>query len=178
MISKHFVPRIVGILLLAAGMAVPLDAYAGVNVNIGINLAPPAFIIHEPPPVAVIPGSYVYFVPGIRVDILFYRGYWYRPYRGRWYRGSGYNGPWHHIEIRRIPQAIRHLPPDYRHSRHTSRSIPYSRMKKNWRKWEREGYWDRREVRRGGERRRYDDRDRGRNYDGRANHGRWKDRNH
>jgi hypothetical protein len=134
-------------LVLAAGMWVPSNARAGVNVNIGINLAPPAYVIHEPPPVVVIPGSYVYFVPGIQLDILFYRGDWYRPYEGRWYRGRSYNGPWQHISAPRVPSAILHLPPDYRRARHAYRSIPYGQMERNWRTWERERYWDRREMR-------------------------------
>lgn len=137
-------------LFLAAALLIPLNARAGINVNIGINLSPPAYVIHEPPPVDVIPGSYVYFVPGIGVDILFYHGYWYRPYEGRWYRGRGYNGPWYHVAAHRVPSVVLHLPPDYRHARHAYRSIPYERMRRNWRRWEKERYWDRREAGRNG----------------------------
>jgi hypothetical protein len=56
---------------------------AGVNVNIGVNL--PAIRFAAPPDVVVIPGtSYVYMVPDIDVDVLFFQGYWWRPYEGRW----------------------------------------------------------------------------------------------
>jgi len=44
--------------------------------------------------VAVIPGTYVYVVPDINTEILFYHGYWYRPSAGRWYWARTYNGPW------------------------------------------------------------------------------------
>lgn len=149
-------------LLLAFLFLMPLRAQAGVHVNIGINVAPPpAYVIHKPPMVAVVPGTYVYFIPGIRVDILFYHGYWYRPYRGRWYSARYYNGPWHHVVTRRVPYAVLHLPPHYRHERHAYRYIPYARMERNWAAWERERYWDRHEERRHyRERRREDRRDR------------------
>ncbi len=133
---------------LTAGLLISSNARAGAGVNIRINLAPPAYVINEPPPVVVVPGSYVYFVPGIQMDILFYHGSWYRPYEGRWYRGGGYNGPWHHISTRGVPSAILHLPPDYRRTRRAYGSIPYGQMEKNWRTWERERRWDKRETRR------------------------------
>ncbi len=146
--SKNLGFWIVAYLFLTAGLSIPSNARAGVDVNIGINLAPPAYVINEPPPVVVVPGSYVYFVPGIQMDILFYRGHWYRPYEGRWYRGGGYNGPWHHISPRGVPAAILQLPPDYRRAGHSYRSIPYGQMERNWRTWERERHWDRHEARR------------------------------
>lgn len=48
-----------------------------------VNIAPPpVYPFSAPPEVVVIPGTYVYFVPGINVDILFYHGHWYRPFGG------------------------------------------------------------------------------------------------
>jgi hypothetical protein len=62
---------------------------AEVNVNIGIGVPLPHVVIHSPPPVVVIPGTYAYFAPDVGVEIFFYHGYWYRPHHGYWYR-QGY----------------------------------------------------------------------------------------
>ena len=50
------------------------DASARVDVNVNIGLPPP-FVVSAPPPVVVIPGTYVYAVPDIDVEILFFQGY-------------------------------------------------------------------------------------------------------
>jgi hypothetical protein len=101
----------------------------------------PAFVAPAPPPVVVIPGTYVYYAPGLTVDILFYRGYWYRPHGDRWYRSRSYNGPWGFVVPRNVPRALISLPPHYREVGPGRRHIPYGQLKKNWGKWERERHW-------------------------------------
>ena len=121
----------------------PHKGFAGVDVNIGVNVPLPAFVFPAPPPVFVVPGTYIYAVPDVDIDIVFYQGYWYRPYRDYWYRSLSYNGPWKHIGRKRVPGVLFTLPPDYRHMPPGHQHIPYGHMKKNWRTWERERYWDR-----------------------------------
>lgn len=119
---------------------------AGVNVNIGINVPPPpALVLPAPPELVVIPNTYAYFAPGIDVDIVFYHGYWYRPHAGYWYRARSYNGPWNYIVIDRVPRTVIHLPPDYRRSYYDRPHIPYGHVHKNWKSWERNKYWDKRQ---------------------------------
>jgi len=84
----------------------------GVNVNIEPNL--PAVRFAAPPDVVVIPGTYIYIVPDIDADVLFFQGYWWRPYEGLWYRAQEYNGQWSYVEPERIPSGLRTLPQDYR----------------------------------------------------------------
>ncbi len=120
---------------------------ADVDVNIGINLPLPALVFPAPPPVVVIPGSYVYFVPGIDEDILFYHGYWYRPYRGQWYRAASYRGRWDYLSPHLVPAALIALPHDYRHIPPGYRKIPHREVTRKWRQWEREKHWDRDEGR-------------------------------
>jgi len=116
---------------------------ARVSVNIGVNL--PAYRFAAPPQVVVIPGTYVYMVPDIDVDVLFYQGYWWRPYEGRWFRSRDYKGSWSYVAPARIPRGLRELPQDYRsrlspgHDR-----IPHGDLQRNWKKWEKEKHWDRR----------------------------------
>ncbi len=121
-------------------------AYAGVSVGISINI--PAFRFAAPPPLVVIPGTYVYYAPDADVDILFYNGFWYRPYEGRWYRARGYNGPWAYTS--RVPGPLLQLPPDYRHMYGGHERIPYRDFRKNWRRWEKDRYWEKNEQWRAG----------------------------
>jgi hypothetical protein len=129
------------LLLVLTGAATQSEA--GVNVNVGINL--PAIRFAAPPDVVVIPGTYVYIVPDIDVDVLFFQGYWWRPYEGHWYRSRNYKGSWRYVEHRRIPHGLRALPQDYRHRLSPGyERIPHRDVQRNWKKWEREKYWDRR----------------------------------
>jgi hypothetical protein len=125
----------------------PQAGSAGINVNVGINVPLPAFEFHAPPPVVVIPGTYVYTVPDVDVDIVFYQGYWYRPHGDRWFRSASYNGPWRHLGHDRVPGALYSLPPDYRHVPPGHQRIPYGQMKKNWKNWERDRHWHKHEYR-------------------------------
>jgi hypothetical protein len=129
--------------MLLVFMGYPNRSMAGVNINIGINV-PPAVVIPAPPAVVLIPGTYIYFIPDIEADFLFYQDYWYRPYKGRWYRARSYNGPWVYVVPARVPGVLLHLQPDFRHIPPGHERIPYGQLKKNWRRWEQEKYWDKR----------------------------------
>ncbi len=135
---------IAGAVILFALLASAPPVKGEVSVHIGINAPPPpAYVIPAPPPVVVIPGTYVYFAPGLGVDILFYHGYWYRPHGGYWYMARSYNGPWGFVAPERVPHALVALPPEYRHLPPGQRHIPYGQLKKNWGRWEREHRWER-----------------------------------
>ncbi len=113
-------------------------AQAGVNVGVSVGL--PLFNFPAPPQLAVIPGTYAYYVPGVDVDILFYGGRWYRHWGDRWYWGRGYNGPW--VVTGRVPAPLYRLPMGYRNYPVYHR-IPYYDLNRNWRTWERGRHWDR-----------------------------------
>ncbi len=135
----------VGILLALAVIA-PAGSNAGVNINVTIPL--PGLVISAPPVMAVIPGTYVYYPPDVGVDIFFYRGYWYRPYGGQWLIAAEYNGPWGSIAIQSVPGVLVNLPPN-RHVPPGYERMPYGMVKRNWRAWENERYWDNYESGRG-----------------------------
>ncbi|HMK55736.1 MAG TPA: hypothetical protein VK448_03760 [Dissulfurispiraceae bacterium] len=162
-----------GMLVVIIGCVGQSDA--GVNVNVGVFAPPPAFVVPAPPPVVVVPGTYVYYAPGLDVDILFYHGYWWRPYEGRWYRSRGYNGPWGYVRGERVPRPIIALPPDYRHVPPGHQRIPYGQMKKNWSRWERDKHWDKHERRQEWRDDRGEGYDRGKHH-GHDDHGRGHDR--
>ena len=121
----------------------PATSGARVDVSIGINVPPPGpFIMSAPPEVVVIPGTYVYFIPTLGVDVFFYHGYWYRPHYGHWYRASTYNGHWVLLDTHRVPDVLVRLPGDFRRLPPGNRHIPYREFHNNWRTWENNRYWE------------------------------------
>jgi hypothetical protein len=136
------------LLFVATGAATQSEAK--VDVHIGVNL--PAYTFAAPPEVVVIPGTNVYMVPDIDVDVLFYQGYWWRPYQGHWYRSRDYKGRYRSMERNSIPRGLRSLPQDYRHRLSPGyERVPHKDVQRNWKKWEKEKYWDKRgEQGRGG----------------------------
>ena len=154
---KSYLPAIAALLFVLTGPATQSEAGVNVNVddgrvnvdvggegvyvNVGNNL--PATRFAAPPDLVVIPGTYVYMVPDIDVDVLFYQGDWWRPYQGRWYRSLDYDGQWSYVEAERIPSGLRALPQDYRHRLSTGyERIHHGDVKRNWRHWEKEKHWD------------------------------------
>ncbi len=137
-------------------LGVMTDSVAGVNINIGtpdLNISigtPPPVVVPSPPPMAVIPGTYVYIAPEVGVNIVFYRGYWYRPHEGHWFSAPSYNGSWVHVVPARVPRAILELPPGYRRLPPGYQRIPYEHVKGNWERWEREKRWHQDKNWRGG----------------------------
>jgi hypothetical protein len=135
------VPGIVVLLgmLFAPGGTEKAAAGVGISVNIGL----PALVFPTPPPVVVIPGTYVYAVPDIDVGLFFYQGYWYRPHEGAWYWASSYNGPWVVVDIARVPRVLASLPPGSWRVPPGYHRIPHAEMRENWRQWEHERHWER-----------------------------------
>ncbi len=144
---QRFAPFGIAAFLWILGLGIPVPGNAGVNVDITIPL--PGLAIPAPPAMVVIQGTYVYYPPDVQANIFFYHGYWYRPYRGHWFISPEYNGPWGGIAIGRVPRPVLGIPPHFRHVAPGYERVPYSVMRKNWRVWERDRYWDKREGRKG-----------------------------
>ena len=145
----HFMKRAIFMTLLVGTTLLTLMGLsdrgsAGVNVNVGISVPPPPpLVVPAPPPMFVIPRTYVYFAPDVDVDVFFYQGYWYRPHQGHWYRSKSYNGKWVYLSPSKVPRAVINVPPDFRHVPPGHRHIPYGDVRKNWKTWERDKYWER-----------------------------------
>lgn len=127
--------------LIALAYAIPALSYAEFNIN--INLGAPTVVAAPPPELVLIPGTYVYLAPGSDLNIVFYGGFWYRPHKGKWYRSDAYNGNWMEISI--VPGEIRSLPSDWKNVPPGQERLPWGHVKKNWKQWENERHWDRRE---------------------------------
>ncbi len=131
---------VLGVFSVSMILTFTAPATSNAEVNISINL--PGLFIPAPPPMVVIPGTYVYYPPDVSVDIFFYQGYWYRPYEGRWFTASGYNGPWRAVGPRYVPRALISVPPDYRRIPLEHERMPHDMVRRNWRAWEKERHWD------------------------------------
>ena len=135
--------------LLVLLITAPCAADAQVSVGIQIG-PPPPFPIAGPPPVVVIPGTYIYEIPDIDADIFFFSGFWYRLYGGHWFRARSYNGPWGFWPDARVPRALITMPPWYRNVPPGYRRIPYGDFRRNWQTWQRTHYWSKDPGWRGG----------------------------
>ncbi len=138
-----------GILFLELVLISPLPSSAEVHVgiNIGIPL-PPDIVFASPPQLIVLPDSYVYVAPDVDADIFFYNGWWWRPWQGRWYRSHNYNSGWSHYS--HVPAFYREIPSNWRNDyrehrwkghRWNHQRLPYQQVHRNWRAWEKTGYW-------------------------------------
>jgi len=138
--------------LFTIAVLAPVSAMARVSVHVSIPLPPP-IIFPAPPEVVVIPETNVYAVPDIQDDIFFYGGWWWRPWEGRWYRSRYHDKGW--VSFRGVPSFHQQIPPrwreDYR-ARHwkgyewEQQRVPHRELKRKWRTWEREKYWEKRNA--------------------------------
>lgn len=75
---------------------------------------PPPIPFVVPPNVVVLPGTDVYVVPDVEVDIFFQGGWWWRQWRGNWYRSTYYNHGW--ASYRGYPSWHRKIPHNWRYN--------------------------------------------------------------
>ena len=102
---------------------------AAAEVSLSVNIGPP-LIVAPPSAMVMVPGSSVYFAPGLDIDIFFYGGYWWSPRGDRWYRARAYDGPWRGVSRSSVPRAVHRVPGDYRSVYAGERHIPYGQWKK------------------------------------------------
>lgn len=126
------------VIILGAILSQP--ALAETEVNININL--PLVQVHEEPMMAVVPGTYIYFIYGHDYDFFFYGGYWWRFHNNFWYRANNYNGPWKIRKIKYVPAPLLKLPPGWRKQAAIHSNLKYKDVKQNWKQWEKEKHWE------------------------------------
>ncbi|MFO0754231.1 MAG: glycine zipper 2TM domain-containing protein [Thermodesulfovibrionales bacterium] len=114
------------------------ERYGGEPAYAAAPPPPPPYAVHGAPPVVLIPGTYVYVVPGSEGRLLYYDGSWWRPVRGHWYRSRFHDGPWMHVRFDRVPYALRDLPPDYPRMLYGQHRAACEDVRNHWDKEERE----------------------------------------
>ncbi len=141
---------LLGTILSALSIVVPIPTMAGVDISIGISLPPP-IVFEAPPDVIVMPDTNgVYVVPAIDVDLFFWNGWWWRPWQGRWYRSHYYNRCWAYYN--NVPSFYFDVDPGWRgyyrdHNWYGHRwnyeRIPHRRLQQNWKSWNNNRHWER-----------------------------------
>ena len=146
---------LLGGLLSAAFLTIPITSMARVNIDINIAL-PPLIQFSAPPQVIALPETDVYVDPELDVDIFFCDGWWWRPWQGHWYRSRDYRSGWAYYP--RTPAFYNGLPSGWRHSYKTNRykerdwnyqRISHDQLQQNWREWKNTRYWDKQQSKEG-----------------------------
>ena len=139
---------LLGTILLALIIIVPITTMAGVHVGVGISL--PSIVFAAPPEVVVMPDTDdVYVAPDIDADLFFWNGWWWRPYGGGWYRSHYYDRGWGYYN--NVPSFYFDVDPGWRgyyrdHNWSGHRwdydRISYGRLQQNWNSWHNNRYWE------------------------------------
>jgi len=109
-------------------LAVPAAAGVNVNIGIGVPIAAPVVVVPAAPSMVVVPGTPVYYAPGLNVDVFFYGGFWWTPHNGYWFRANTYDGPW--AVVHQPPPTIVRMPHNYRQLVVREKPMPYGQWKK------------------------------------------------
>lgn len=141
---------LLGTMLLAVAIVVPIPTMAAIGISIGIPLPPP-IVFAAPPDVVVMPDTNdVYVVPDIASDLFFWNGWWWRLWEGRWYRSQYYDRDWGYYNT--VPSFYFDVDPGWRgyYRDHTwyghgwnYERIPYQRLQQNWQSWRNDRHWER-----------------------------------
>ena len=104
------------VLAAAAGLLGAIPAQAQ-NISVGINIGspppPPPIVVAAPPQLVVVPGTPVYYAPGVSFNYFSYGGQYFTFHDGSWFVAAGYNGPWVFIVRERVPQPVLAVPVAY-----------------------------------------------------------------
>ncbi len=120
---------LLGAMLSALAISVPVPTMAQVSIQIGIPLPPP-IVVSAPPVVVLLPGTGVYVAPDMAVDLFFFDGWWWRPWEGHWYRSRSYRSGWAYYNgapsfYGRVPARWRE---EYREHRWNGHEWHYQRL--------------------------------------------------
>jgi hypothetical protein len=74
---------------------------------------PPPVVVAAPPQLVVVPGTPVYYAPGLSVNYFVYRGRHYTHHNGSWFVAGVYNGPWTFVAVEHVPQPVLAVPVTY-----------------------------------------------------------------
>jgi hypothetical protein len=140
---KTGTPVALAVFVLAGFTVNAAPAHAGTNVSVSVGfpvpvavvpapvvVAPQPVYVQNPPEMAVIPGSSVYFAPGVSVDLFFHNNYWWNRRGDHWYRANAYNGPWTSVGPRHVPAPVYRVPANYRTVYVHEKPMPYGQWKK------------------------------------------------
>lgn len=103
------------LLTLMAASPVVADSLS-VGINIGAPAPPPIHppvVVTHPPQLVIVPGSSVFYAPGVNINFFAYGGRYYSFHEGTWFVATTYGGPWVTIAPGRVPQPVLAVPVAY-----------------------------------------------------------------
>ncbi len=116
--------------ILAICLFVGIIGTTQAEVNINIDLGPPPISLSTPTKLIMIPWSGIYFVPDSRVDLFFYKDYWWSARGDGWYRSKQYNGSWEAVQRQHVPSHVLKVPKNYRAVYKNKKTINYMTWEK------------------------------------------------
>lgn len=101
------------VLALAAVSPVAAD-----SINIGISIGspappPPPVVVTAPPQLVGVPGTSVFYAPGVSINFFAYGGRYFSFHEGAWFVATTYGGPWATIAVGQVPQPVLAVPVTY-----------------------------------------------------------------
>jgi len=97
------------VLSLAAGLMGPAAAHA----DVGINAPTPPPMVMTTPQLVVVPGSTVYYAPGVAYNLFVFGGRYYSFHDGVWFYSATGKGKWTVIPNNRVPRPVLAVPVTY-----------------------------------------------------------------
>lgn len=101
------------ILSLAAGFVGPAPAPADVSVGINIGTPAPPPVVVTTPQIVLVPGSSVYYAPGVSYNFFVFGGRYYSVHEGVWFHSFTGKGGWTVLAVERVPRPVLAVPVTY-----------------------------------------------------------------
>jgi hypothetical protein len=118
---RHFVRRrflkMLRVVALTAALALTaVGQVTADSLRIGIDLgvpSPPPVVLAAPPQLVVVPGSPVFYAPGVSINFFAYGGRYFSFHEGAWFVAATYGGPWVTIGPGKVPEPVLAVPVAY-----------------------------------------------------------------
>lgn len=103
------------VLAIATGLlfAQPARADVTFGISVGTPPAPPPVVVAAPPHLVVVPGTAVYYAPGVSFNLFAYAGRYYSFHNGAWFVATSHKGPWTVVAAERVPAPVLAVPVAY-----------------------------------------------------------------
>jgi hypothetical protein len=108
------------VLALTAVSPVAADSLR-IGIDVGVPSPPrivvtppsPPVVLAAPPQLVVVPGSPVFYAPGVSINFFAYGGRYYSFHEGAWFVATTHGGPWVTIAPGKVPQPVLAVPVAY-----------------------------------------------------------------
>jgi len=101
------------VLSLAAGLMGPAPAHADVSIGINVAVPAPPPVVVTAPQLVVVPGSSVYYAPGVSYNLFVFGGRYYSFHEGAWFYSPTGRGGWTVVAPERVPRPVLSVPVTY-----------------------------------------------------------------